>query len=155
MKRLALLSIMVAFCGSATAQNRGSATPDGSDFLAKVSTGNVYFQDGQVSVDELPWNPHPKFKGVYLKNLISGEDTDRRLSCHIVKIEPFCTLDMHAHDGQIEIHEVVAGDGKFCLDGKDIRYSVGTIAVIPADTPHKVVAGKDGLYLFAKFTPAL
>jgi mannose-6-phosphate isomerase-like protein (cupin superfamily) len=64
-------------------------------------------------------------------------------------------LDTHVHEGKIEIHEVVAGKGKFYLADKETDYFVGKISVIPANTPHKVVAGKEGLYLFAKFTPAL
>lgn len=156
MKRLIILSIIVSFCCSVMAQNKKSATtPDESCFLTKVLAGSVFFTDKQVSIDDLPWNPHPKYKGVYLKHLILGKDTENQLSCHIVKIEPNCMLDMHVHDGKIEIHEFVGGSGKFYLNGKEIDYSIGKISVIPANIPHKVVAGKDGLYLFAKFTPAL
>lgn len=156
MKRLIILSIIVSFCCSAMAQTKKSAaTPVESCFLTKVLAGNVFFTDKQIPIEDLPWNPHSKYKGVYLKHLILGKDTDNQLSCHIVKIEPNCTLDTHVHDGKIEIHEVVGGSGKFHLDGKEIDYSIGEISVIPANTPHKVVAGKDGLYLFAKFTPAL
>lgn len=156
MKRLIILSIVVSFCCSAMAQtNESSATSDESCFLEKVLVGNLFFTDKQISIEDLPWNPHPTYKGVYLKHLVSGEDTNNQLSCHIVKIEPNCMLDTHVHDGKIEIHEVVGGNGTFYLGDKEIDYSIGKISVIPANTPHKVVAGKDGLYLFAKFTPAL
>ena len=124
-------------------------------FLEKVLSANIYFSDKQVKIETLLWNAHPTYKGVYLKHLILGKDTENQLSCHIVKVEPNCILDTHQHDGKIEIHEVVGGSGTMFLDKKEINYSVGQICVIPANTPHKVVAGKDGLYLFAKFTPAL
>jgi quercetin dioxygenase-like cupin family protein len=126
-----------------------------TDFLTKVLSEQVYFADKQIDIDTLAWNPHPTFKGVYLKHLVTGNDTGNRLSCHIVKIEPNCILDTHLHDGKMEIHEVVGGSGTMYLDGKNISYTVGRICVIPANTLHKVIAGKDGLYLFAKFTPAL
>lgn len=156
MKKLIVLSIIVSFCCSAMAQNKESgATIDESCFLKKVLAETVFFANRQISVDDLPWNPHAKYKGVSLKHLILGADTNNQLSFHIVRIEPDCMLDTHLHDGKIEIHEVVAGDGTFYLAGKEIDYSVGRISVIPANSPHKVVAGKDGLYLFAKFTPAL
>ena len=64
-------------------------------------------------------------------------------------------LDTHLHEGKIEIHEVVAGSGKMYLAGREIDYAPGQICLIPANAPHKVVAGKDGMYIFAKFTPAL
>lgn len=135
--------------------NKSAVTPDESCFLTKILAGNVFFIDKQIRIEDLQWNPHLKYKGVYLKHLVLGKDTDNLLSCHIVKIEPYCILDTHVHDGIIEIHEVIAGSGKFYLNSTEMDYSVGQISVIPANTPHKVIAGKDGLYLFAKFTTAL
>ena len=155
MKRLTILIFaIVSSYGNVSAQNAESAKNE-ILFLEKVLSGNVYFADKQEAIDNLVWNPHPTYKGVYLKHLILGKDTENQLSCHIVKVEPNCILDTHLHDGKIEIHEVVDGSGIMFLDSKEIAYSVGQICVIPANTPHKVIAGKDGLILFAKFTPAL
>ena len=36
-----------------------------------------------------------------------------------------------------------------------LKYETGVISIMPAKVPHEVVAGADGLYLFAKFMPAL
>jgi len=124
-------------------------------FLSNVLTGIVFSTNEEKVVGNLPWNPHASFKGVYLKHLVVGKDTDNKLSCHIVKIEPQCVLDTHFHDGKIEIHEVVSGSGKMNLDGKEIDYTPGKICIIPANIPHKVVAGKEGMYILAKFTSAL
>lgn len=118
-------------------------------------SGKVFYHDKQVDINSLNWNPHPTFKGVALKHIIEGNYTGNQLSCHIVRVDAGCVLDTHIHKGKFEIHEVVSGDGTCILDGKEIKYVEGTLCVIPADTPHKVVAGKNGLYLFAKFTPAL
>jgi quercetin dioxygenase-like cupin family protein len=126
-----------------------------SEFLSKILAGKVFLLDGEKSIKDFPWNPHASFKGVYLKHLVTGKDTENKLSCHIVKIEPNCTLDTHVHEGKIEIHEVIAGSGKMYLNGKELNYSQGQVCVIPANTPHKVVAGKKGMYILAKFTPSL
>jgi quercetin dioxygenase-like cupin family protein len=77
------------------------------------------------------------------------------LSYHLVKIEAGCVLDTHLHDGKIEIHEIIAGNGKMYLADREIDYSEGKICIIPANIPHKVIAGKDGMYILAKFTSAL
>lgn len=98
---------------------------------------------------------HKTFKGVYLKHLVKGEQTNNQLSCHLVKVEPFCVLENHTHPNNLEIHEVILGDGICNIAENQSEYTVGTIGVIPANTPHKVVAGKDGLYILAKFSPAL
>ena len=163
MKKLIILAIAIvsSYCSvmaqnkeSSAAQSRESATKENA-FLEKVLSGNIYFIDKQAKINTLTWNPHPTYKGVYLKHLIIGENTGNQLSCHIVKVEPNCILDTHQHDGKIEIHEVIDGSGQMFLDKQEIGYTVGQICVIPANTPHKVIAGKDGLILFAKFTPAL
>lgn len=124
-------------------------------FSSKVLSGKICFVNGQVNVDTLPWNPHAKFKGVSMKNLLTGKDTGGRLSCHIVRVEPGCVLDTHAHAGKLEIHEVIGGKGTLLLDGREFEYTEGAMGVIPDGTPHKVVAGEEGLCLLAKFTPAL
>jgi len=101
------------------------------------------------------WNPHPKFKGVYLKHLITGSLTNQVFSSHIVRIDPDCTLDEHIHEGKMELHEVMRGSGVCILEEKEFDYSPGDCTIIPADKKHKVIASGDGLILLAKFMPAL
>jgi quercetin dioxygenase-like cupin family protein len=103
----------------------------------------------------IDYTPHKMFKGVYLKHLVKGEMTEGRISCHLVKILPFCSLDMHAHPEQLEIHEVIQGSGKSQIAEKQIQYTPGTVEVVPQNVPHKVTAEENGLYILAKFTPAL
>ena len=152
MKRLFFLipSIALSCCTSVEQHEKNE-----SDFLNELSSGNICLTDKQIPVNTLTWNPHAKFEGVFMKNLITGGDTGGALSCHIVKVEPGCILDTHLHAGKLELHEVVEGGGTLFLDGREFDYTVGVVGVIPADTPHKVVAGPDGLVLLAKFTPAL
>jgi len=150
-----LIAIVSSCCSVMAQSNNRPADEDRTSFITKVLAEDVCFIDRQVAIESLPWNPHPTYKGVSLKHLIVGKDTGNQLSCHIVRVEPDCILETHQHDGKIEIHEVVDGDGIMYLDDKEINYSVGQVCVIPANTLHKVVAGKNGLYLFAKFTPAL
>jgi hypothetical protein len=47
---------------------------------------------GQTTATEsLPWNPHPKFTGVFKKHLVTGSDTGGRMSLaphhHIIATE--------------------------------------------------------------------
>jgi len=109
----------------------------------------------EAKSNEIEYMPHNTFKGVYLKHLVKGELTNNRISCHLVKVEPFCSLDTHTHPEQLEIHEVISGDGDCQIAEKQIQYTTGTVEVIPQNTKHKVTAGKNGIYILAKFTPAL
>jgi len=115
----------------------------------------VHTAAGCRQAEELPWNDHPVFAGVALKHLITGADTDGRLSCHLVRLAPGATLASHAHDGQWELHEVVAGSGTAGIGPDAAEYLPGVSAVIPRGLAHEVTAGASGLCLYAKFFPAL
>lgn len=55
----------------------------------------------------------------------------------------------------METHEVISGSGVCNNDGTEIAYEPGVISILQKNVPHEVTAGKEGLYLFAKFMPAL
>lgn len=126
-----------------------------------MNIGNC-FENGEVGTiseiiksEDKNFNPHPKFKGVYLKDLVTGDMTGNKISCHLVKVEPFCTLDTHVHENNLEIHEIISGNATCYIGENTISYNVGTIGVIPENVPHKVEAGENGIYILAKFIPAL
>jgi quercetin dioxygenase-like cupin family protein len=125
------------------------------DMVSCMANGTTTYLDREDAAGEIPWNQHPKFKGVYLKHLIKGADTEGKLSCHMVRIDPDAILEEHIHENQWELHEVIAGEGKFVLDEKETPYNPGRMGMIPQGIMHKVVAGKSGLVLLAKFFPAL
>ena len=77
------------------------------------------------------------------------------MSSHIVKVDPGAVLEEHVHEGQLELHEVIQGDGRSELGSKNADYYPGRMAVIPKGIKHKVIAGDNGLVILAKFFPAL
>jgi quercetin dioxygenase-like cupin family protein len=103
----------------------------------------------------MDWILHPAFKGVFIKHLLTGDDTEGRLSLHLVKVEPGCFLAEHQHENQLELHEVLQGKGTCRLGEQSADYVPGTLAVIPVGSLHEVAANKQGLLLKATFTPAL
>lgn len=125
------------------------------DLVELMDKGTVAFCDRDDAASDIRWNPHPKFKGVSLKHLITGKDTNGKLSCHMVRVEPGCELESHVHADQWELHEVIRGSGMAVLDGKTMEYASGKAAVIPTGKTHSVRAMDDGLVLLAKFFPAL
>lgn len=121
----------------------------------QIMTRTVAFADREEDVPEAAWKPHPKFAGVRLKLVVSGADTDGALSCHLVRVDPGCCLESHVHEGQWELHEVLAGQGEARVFGRGVDYFPGRAAVIPQGVEHEVKAGDQGLTLCAKFFPAL
>ncbi len=103
----------------------------------------------------IPWSKHPTFADVELKHILTSEETGGAYSYHLVRIAPNCSIGEHIHKTQLETHEVIAGNGTCINEGTSIPYEPRSISIFPATVPHEVNAGEDGLYLFAKFMPAL
>lgn len=126
------------------------------DFDSLTGAASLATPEREADLRALPWNPHPSFRGVALKHLVTGADTGGALSAHLVRIEAGCRLEEHSHAGSLELHEVVRGAGTCALADKSVAYAPGACGLIPAGVPHSVRAhaGED-LYILAKFAPAL
>ena len=101
------------------------------------------------------WHPHPSFRGVEMKTLVSGVMTGGRLSQHFVRVVFDCALELHAHSAQCELHLVIEGQAVASLEDQEITYSPGQITAIPVGKLHAVRARSEGITLLASFTPAL
>lgn len=123
--------------------------------VAQIEEGIIRSKAGERSAATLEWNEHPVFEGVALKHLVTGAETGGSLSCHMVRVEPGCTLETHSHASEWELHEVLAGSAKARVDDAEFVYTPGTMTVIPQKRPHSVQAGSEGVVLLAKFFPAL
>lgn len=126
------------------------------DKVASMFNGGSVMIDGhRLDVQGLPWNDHAAFKGVSLKHLVTGKDTGGKFSSHIVRVMDGCEIGEHIHAGKYELHEVIEGRGVCILEGRNMDYEPGVVAVIPEDKKHRVIARDGDLYLLAKFVPAL
>ena len=117
--------------------------------------GKLLLPDATITFDAIPWSKHPTFEGVELKHIITSERTDGQFSYHLVRIAPNKKIGSHIHEKQLETHEVISGTGVCVNDGVELPYETGVISIFPIGVPHEVIAGDDGLCLFAKFMPAL
>ena len=127
----------------------------GNDIFEKFNEGELRLSGKTVAFKDIAWSKHPTFEGVELKHIITAKDTGGAFSFHLVRIAPNKSIGNHIHETQLETHEVIAGRGVCINDGTELTYEPGVISIMPAKVPHQVNAGKDGLYLFAKFFPAL
>jgi len=128
---------------------------EAKNISTNIANGTVHYIDHMESISNVKWQKHPSFKGVYLKLIISGTDTLGVFSSHLVKIDPECCLEAHCHENQMELHEVIEGEGIFQLVEDSFEYHPGKISVTPKGKKHMVKAGKKGLTLMAKFFPAM
>ncbi|MBF8984760.1 cupin [Lutibacter sp. B2] len=117
--------------------------------------GILLNQSNKLDLTKSDWNTIPNLKGVHLKDILISSETQGAISCHLVKIEPNCKIDLHTHPDHLEIHEVIQGAGHCILNTESHEYNCGTVSILPKNLKHEVIAGDKGLYLFAKFIPAI
>lgn len=117
--------------------------------------GQLLLPDTEVAFTELPWRQHPTFDGVELKHIVTAKQSGGQFSYHLVRIAPNKKIGNHVHLQQLETHEVICGRGVCINNGCNLDYQAGVISIFPANQPHEIIAGAEGLYLFAKFIPAL
>lgn len=117
--------------------------------------GSLRLPSSTITFADIPWSKHPEFDGVELKHIVTAKETAGQFSYHLVRIAPNKKIGNHIHKTQLETHEVIAGSGICINNGAAISYDTGVISILPAGVPHEVTAGSDGLFLFAKFIPAL
>jgi len=121
------------------------------DIFTVFAEGTLADGDQRIALSSLPWQAHPQFAGVFLKNLVTLTQTGGGFSCHLVRIEPGQAIGWHSHPASIELHEVVRGAGVCRTERGNIPYVPGTMGLMAAQSFHEIVAGEQGLFLFAKF----
>lgn len=120
-----------------------------------LSEGNIVYTDKELKVKDLEWNPHPSFAGVFLKHLVKGDSSDGKFSCHLIRIKDGFEIGEHIHDGKWEFINIVGGEGKGEIAGKEIVCELGVSLVVPENVKHRIVADHGDVFLLAKFIPAL
>lgn len=124
-------------------------------FEAFNTEGSLRLPHKTAAFGDIPWSRHQTFEGVELKHIVTAKDTGGQFSFHLVRIAPGRAIGSHIHQSQLETHEVIAGTGVCVNDGSELAYEPGVVSIFPMGSPHAVTAGPGGLYLFAKFIPAL
>lgn len=117
--------------------------------------GKLLLPNIELAFSKIPWSKHSAFEGVELKHIVTAKQTNGLFSFHLVRIAPNKKIGNHAHKTQLETHEIISGSGMCINGGAAIKYEAGVITILPMNVPHEVTAGESGLYLFAKFMPAL
>ena len=125
------------------------------DTFELFNNGKLVLPEKETGFAVIEWSKHPTYKGVELKHIISAKETEGKFSYHLVRSAPDCSIGNHIHETQLETHEVIKGSGRCVNAGRTLSYEPGTISIMQAGAAHEVHAGSEGLYLFAKFMPAL
>ncbi len=122
-----------------------------SSLFQQFDNGTILTAEQKIDTALCAWNKHKDFEGVFIKHLITAEQTAGLFTCHLIRLDPHGVIRLHSHPTSIELHEVAQGSGVCLVYGEEIPYTPGTLGVMNRNAPHEVRAGADGLCLFAKF----
>jgi quercetin dioxygenase-like cupin family protein len=117
--------------------------------------GWIVLPGKEIDAAQLPWSEHPVFKGVFLKDLVTGKETKGTFSCHVVRIKKGFEVGEHDHKAEWEFNEVLRGSGFMVIDNKKVACEPGFSYVTPPGITHLVSATHEEIFMLAKFVPAL
>jgi len=108
-----------------------------------------------VDESQTDWNPHPRFAGIQMKQLLTSAD-NAAASISRVQVPPGCVIGWHHHAGQVETVYVLAGEGVLTLGEQEAPFSAGQTVAIPSELDHTLRNdGVETLELLCVFTPPL
>jgi quercetin dioxygenase-like cupin family protein len=108
-----------------------------------------------IKVNELSWEPHPVFKDLLIKRLLSHEKDNVDLSIAMVKVRKGAQIPAHVHE-QDDIVYHVEGKGKMWVDGAgDFEVGPGSFMRIPAGVKHQPHDIEEDILVFDIYHPHL
>ncbi len=108
-----------------------------------------------IQVNKLSWEPHPVFKDLLLKKLLTFEKDNVDLSIVMVKVRKGAVVPAHVHT-QDDIVYHLEGKGKMWVDGSgDFDMEAGSFLRIPAGVKHQPHDITEDILVFDIFLPHL
>ena len=106
---------------------------------------------------EHPTPIDPRARAVYSSEKM-GKSTifrSERVMVGLNAFEPGQEHPLHAHQGMDKVYQVIEGEGRFLLEGREVAMQAGTLLVAPEGAPHGIRnTGTDRLLVLAVLAPA-
>jgi quercetin dioxygenase-like cupin family protein len=106
-----------------------------------------------VKIDEVAWEPHPRFAALQVK-VLESKATHAYASVMLVRVDVGGVIPEHSHSVEIETAHVLSGEAVLTVEGQDYPFSAGINASIPIGAKHSVRnTGDVPLMIYAVHTP--
>jgi quercetin dioxygenase-like cupin family protein len=117
--------------------------------------GSIIFPKYSTDANSKPWYNPPGWNGVFLRDLITENETRGKFTYHLVRIQDHCEVPKHDHATQWEFNLILSGNGQFLFGNEKIPIKIGQTYITPPGTNHTVQAKTRDLVLLALFIPAM
>lgn len=108
----------------------------------------------QVTIPDA-WKPHPRFREVFLKSLVTGADNPG-LAVNLIRLAPGSEIVSHTHADATETFYILKGQGIAWIDGAFFELAPGVCGFAPPSVTHSVCnTGAGDLEALAIFNPPI
>jgi quercetin dioxygenase-like cupin family protein len=107
------------------------------------------------SEEQVGWQPHPAFKGVRIKYLLTKRDDCSDITCILLMVPKGGEIPEHLHTDKVDVMYPLSGVGKqWVEDLGDFELRKGMIIRVPMGKKHRTYGVTEDLVLFDIFSPA-
>ena len=107
------------------------------------------------TVADISWLPHPLFKEVTVKPLVTKKEDGLDVTCMLVRIPAGKEIPEHVHEEQVDILYPLQGKAEMYVDGAG-KFSLkpGMVVRVPKNTKHYIFNVTEELLIYDVFQPA-
>jgi quercetin dioxygenase-like cupin family protein len=107
------------------------------------------------TVADISWRPHPLFKEVNIRPLVTKKEDGLNVTCMLVRIPAGKEIPEHIHEEQVDILYPLQGKAEMHVDGAGtFPLKPGIVVRVPKSTKHYIFNVTEELLIYDVFQPA-
>ncbi len=107
------------------------------------------------TVADISWRPHPLFKEVNIRPLVTKKEDGLNVTCMLVRIPTGKEIPEHIHEEQVDILYPLQGNAEMYVEGAGtFPLKPGIVVRVPKSTKHKIFNVTEELLIYDVFQPA-
>ena len=108
------------------------------------------------TVADISWQPHPLFKDVSIRPLVTKKEDGLDVTCMLARIPAGQEIPEHVHEEQVDILYPLQGKAEMFVDGAGtFALEPGMIVRVPKNTKHYIFNVTEELLIYDVFQPAV
>jgi len=105
--------------------------------------------------EEIEWQPHPSFKGIKVRYLLTKRDDGSDITCLLLMVPKGAEVPEHVHPDKVDMIYPLMGSGKQWVEDRgSFDLKKGMIVRIPMGKKHRTYGVTEDLVLLDIFSPA-
>jgi quercetin dioxygenase-like cupin family protein len=108
------------------------------------------------TVADISWHPHPLFKDVSIRPLVTKKEDGLNVTCMLVRVPAGKKIPEHIHEEQVDILYPLQGKAEMYVDGAGtFPLNPGKVVRVPKNTKHYIFNVAEELLIYDVFQPAI